>query len=86
MTNNDLECLRMTYNDLQWHLGRSCALKKLENAEKVKKGPTDQPTNQPAHGPTKRGVESRSTRLKRKKVLKIKINRYRSERQIEIES
>ena len=56
MTNNDLECLRMTYNELQWHLGRSCALKKLENAEKVKRGPTD--------GPTKRGVESRSTRLK----------------------
>ena len=44
MTNNDLECLRMTYNDLQWHLGRSCALKKLENAEKVKRGPTDQTT------------------------------------------
>ena len=27
------------------HLGRSSRLKKLKNAEKVKKGPTDQPTN-----------------------------------------
>ena len=54
MTNNDLECLRMTYNDLQWHLGRSCALKKLENAEKVKRGPTDQPTDQPSDQPTDR--------------------------------
>ena len=42
---NYYECLRMTNNDLQWHLGRSCALKKLENAEKVKRGPTDQPTD-----------------------------------------
>ena len=47
MNNNDLECLRMTYNDLQWHLCRSRALKKLENTEKVKKGPINQPTNRP---------------------------------------
>ena len=36
-------------------------LKKLKNAEKVKRGPTDRPTDRP----TQRGVESRSTRLKR---------------------
>ena len=33
--NTPLEGLLMTYNDLKWHLGRSCALKKLENAEIV---------------------------------------------------
>ena len=29
------------------HLGRSCMLKKLKNAEKVKRGPTDRPTDGP---------------------------------------
>ena len=46
------------------HLGRSSELKTLNHAEKVKWGPTDQPTD----GLSKRGVESRSTRLK--KVIK----------------
>ena len=44
--------------------------KKLKNAEKVKKGPTDQPTDQPNDEPTKRGVESPSTRLKIKQFGK----------------
>ena len=39
-------------------------LKKLKNAEKVKRGPTDRPTD----GQTYQGVESRITRLKRIKV------------------
>ena len=41
-------------------MGRSSELKTLKNAEKVKWGPTDQRT--------KRGVESRSTRLKKVKM------------------
>ena len=49
----------MTYNDLRWHLGRSCEPEKLKNAQEVKWGLNDQPTDQL----TKRGVESRSTRL-----------------------
>ena len=32
------------------HLGRGCMLKELKNAEKVKRGPTNQPTD----GPTDR--------------------------------
>ena len=31
------------------HLGRSCVLKKLKNAEKVKRGPNDRPTDRPTH-------------------------------------
>merc|ERR1711911_426049 len=55
------------------HLGRSNEAKTPINAEKVKcdgwtdgwtDRPTDQQTDRPTDGPTKRGVESRSTRLK----------------------
>ena len=42
------------------HLGRSIESKDRKNMKKVKWGPTDQPTNRR----TKRGEESRSTRLK----------------------
>ena len=35
----------MTYNDLEWHLGRSCEPKKIKKAQKIKRGPTNQPTN-----------------------------------------
>ena len=46
------------------HLGRSSEAKDCKNQRKVKcYGPTDGRTN----GPTKRGVESRSTRLKSRK-------------------
>ena len=46
------------------HFGRSSEAKNPKNPKKVKcDGRTDGPTD----GPTKRGVESRSTRLKRKK-------------------
>ena len=45
------------------HLGRSGELKKPKNVDKVERGPTDQPMD----GRTKRGVESRSTRLKMEK-------------------
>ena len=50
MTYNDFRLLNTPYNDL----------KNVLTDKKVKKG-TDRPTD----GPTKRGVESRSTRLKR---------------------
>ena len=47
------------------HLGRSGIAENPINAEKVKcDGPTDGPADGPTDGPTKRGVESRSTRLK----------------------
>ena len=47
------------------HLGRSSFAKNPINAEKVKcDGPTDGPTDRRTDGPSKRGVESRSTRLK----------------------
>ena len=52
------------------HLGRSGIAKNPINAKKVKcDGPTDQRTDGPmdgrTDGPTKRGAESRSTRLKK---------------------
>ena len=52
------------------HLGRTGIAENPINAEKVKcDGPTnrrtDGPTDGRTDGPTKRGVESRSTRLKR---------------------
>ena len=46
--------------ELLEHLGKSGEAKDRKNIKKVKWGPTDQPTD----GRTKRGVESRSTRLK----------------------
>ena len=51
------------------HLGRSSKAKNPINAEKVKcdgrtDGRTDGPTDRRTDEPTKRGVESRSTRLK----------------------
>ena len=52
------------------YLGRSGMLKKLKNAKKVKKGPTDQPIDQPTHrrtdGLTQRGVELRLKRTSEK--------------------
>ena len=36
-----------TYNDLRWHLGRSCEPKKLKNGQKVKWGLIDQPIDRP---------------------------------------
>ena len=51
------------------HLGRSSEAKNPKNPKKVKcdgpmDGLTDGPTDRPTDGPTKRGVESRSRRLK----------------------
>ena len=46
-------------------MGRSSEAKNPKNPKKVKcDGPTDGRTDGPTDGPTKRGVESRSTRLK----------------------
>ena len=48
-----------------YHLGRSSEAKDRKNPKKVKcDGPTDRPTDRLNNGPTKRDVESRSTRLK----------------------
>jgi len=48
------------------HLGRSSEAKEHKNPKKVKcDRRTDQRTDRRTDGPTKRGVESRSTRLKR---------------------
>ena len=44
--------------------GRSSEIKKLKNVEKIERGPTDRPTDGKTDGQIKRGVESRSTRLK----------------------
>ena len=50
------------------HLGRSSEARNRKKPKKVKcDGPTDGRTDGPTDGPTKRGVESRSTRLKRQK-------------------
>ena len=51
--------------ELPEHLGRSSEAKDRKNIKKVKWGPTNRPTDRPTDGRTKRGVESRSTRLKR---------------------
>ena len=47
--------------------------KKRKNAEKVKRGPTNQPTNRRTDGPTKRGVESRNTQLKTKYAVWLRL-------------
>ena len=64
MTKNDFESLGMTYNDLKLLNTPYNYLKNDIMDKKVKRGPTDRPTDRPTDGPTKRGVESRSTRLK----------------------
>ena len=53
--------------ELLKHLARSSEAKDRKNIKKVKWGPTDRPTNRPTDGRTKRGIESRSTRLKMNK-------------------
>ena len=50
--------------ELLKHLGKCSEAKDRKNIKKVKWGPTDRPTNQPTDRRTKRGVVSRSTRLK----------------------
>ena len=50
--------------ELLKHLGKCSEAKDRKNIKKSKMG-TDQPTNQPTNRRTKRGVESRSTRLKK---------------------
>ena len=60
------------------HLGRSSEAKNRKNPKKVKcdgrtDGPTDGRTDGRTDGPTKRVVESRSTRLKRGKQLETRI-------------
>ena len=52
------------------HLGRSSEAKNHKNPKKVK---CDQWTD----GPTKRGVESRSTRLKKTEDVSIDVNRFK---------
>ena len=48
------------------HLGRSSEAKNRKKPKKEKcDGPADRPTDRWTDRPTKRGVESRSTRLKR---------------------
>ena len=42
---------------------------KKKNKQKTKKVKCDRPTDQRTNGPTKRGVESRSTRLKRERKI-----------------
>ena len=58
------------------HLGWSSKAKTPINAKKVKcdgrmDGPTDGQTDGPTDGPTKRGLESRSTRLKTILVVRV---------------
>ena len=53
----DLKWLRMTWNDLEllkMAFGRSYELKKLKNAEKVRRGWTDRQTDRRTDGPTDR--------------------------------
>ena len=52
----------MTYDGI-WE--GALSLKNFKTAKKVTRGQTDQPTDQLTDRPTKRGVESRSTQLKR---------------------